>query len=397
MTACSSSSPLDAVRALAPRIAEHAEEGERTRKLPLSLVDAIAKAGLFRLLIPRALGGEEVDAMTFVEVIEAISRVDGATGWCVMIGGCYGVFGGYLPAQAAREIYGSDERVISGGTFRPFGRAVVADGGYRVSGRWPLGSGCHHCTWMVGNSVIFDGEQPKQRTDGTPVTRLLFFPASDCEIIDTWHSAGLRATGSNDYAVADLFVPSDHSLSFREPPVQQGALYALPTLGLFAAAIAAVPLGIARHAVDIFSELARVKVAARSRQTLNQHAMLQADLGRAEALVRSGRAFLYETVGEAWKMASSGQSLSVVQRAMLWLAATHATSAATQAVDLMFSAGGSSSVYASTGLERCLRDIRTAAQHIVVVPSNYEMVGQALLGLDVRATPMLAMDDRSSS
>ena len=106
--------------------------------------------------------------------------------------------------------------------------------------------------------------------------------------------------------MADLFVPSDHSLSFREPPVQQGALYALPTIGLFAAAIAAVPLGIARHAIDIFAELARVKVAARSRQTLNQHAMLQADLGRAEALVRSGRAFLYDTLGEVWKVASSG-------------------------------------------------------------------------------------------
>jgi indole-3-acetate monooxygenase len=396
MSAFSSSSPLDAVRALVPRIAEHAEEGERTRRLPLPLVEAIAQAGLFRLWIPRAFGGEEMDAMTFVEVVEAISRVDGSTGWCLMIGGCYGVFGGYLPAQAAREIYGSDARVISGGTFRPFGRAVPVDGGFRVTGRWPLGSGCHHCTWIVGNCVIFDGEQPKQRADGTPSTRLLFFPAADCEIIDTWQSAGLRATGSNDYAIADLFVPSDHSLSFREPPVQQGTLYSLPTLGLFAAAIAAVPLGIARHAIDIFSELAGVKVAARSRQTLNQHAMLQADLGRAEALVRSSRAFLYETLGEAWKVAASGQALSIVQRATLWLAATHATSTATQAVDLMFSAGGSSSVYASTGLERCLRDIRTAAQHIVVVPSNYEMVGQALLGLDVRATPLLAMDDRSN-
>jgi alkylation response protein AidB-like acyl-CoA dehydrogenase len=123
--------------------------------------------------------------------------------------------------------------------------------------------------------------------------------------------------------------------------------------------------------------------------------MLQADLGRAEVLVRSGRAFLYDTLGEAWKAASSGKALSVVQRAMLWLAATQATAAATQAVDLMFSAGGSSAVYAGVGLERCLRDIRTAAQHIVVVPSNYEMVGQALLGLDVRATPLLAMDNRS--
>src|SRR6516162_7578436 len=118
---------------------------------------------------------ERLVAKRLMPFVEAISRLDGATGWCVMIGGCYGVFGGYLPAQAAREIYGSDARVISGGTFRPFGRAAVVDGGYRVSGRWPLGSGCHHCTWMVGNCGIFEGEQPKRRADGTPVTRLLFF------------------------------------------------------------------------------------------------------------------------------------------------------------------------------------------------------------------------------
>jgi indole-3-acetate monooxygenase len=191
-------------------------------------------------------------------------------------------------------------------------------------------------------------------------------------------------------------VPAEHSLSFREQPVEQGPLYAFPTIGLFATAIAAVPLGIARHAIDIFTELARAKVASRSRQTLNQHAMLQADLGRAEALVRSGRAFLYETLGAAWKVVSAGDKLDITQRAMLWLAATHATSAATQAVDLMFSAGGSASVYANTGLERCLRDIRTASQHVVVVPSNYETVGQALLGLDMRSTILLAMDDRTT-
>jgi indole-3-acetate monooxygenase len=313
-----------------------------------------------------------------------------------MIGGCYGAFGGYLPAEAAREIYGSDPRVVSGGAFRPFGEAVVVDGGYRVSGQWPLGSGCHHCSWMVGGCRILDGDKPRLRADGTQVTRLLFFPARDCKIIDTWHSPGLRGTGSHDYAVADLFVPAEHSLSFREKPVEQGPLYALPTIGLFATAIAAVPLGIARHAIDIFTELARAKVASRSRQTLNQHAMLQADLGRAEALVRSGRAFLYETLGAAWKVVSTGDKLDVAQRAMLWLAATQATSAATQAVDLMFSAGGSASVYANTGLERCLRDIRTAGQHVVVVPSNYEMVGQALLDFDMRSTLLLAMDDRGT-
>jgi alkylation response protein AidB-like acyl-CoA dehydrogenase len=242
-----------------------------------------------------------------------------------------------------------------------------------------------------------EGGQARLTKDGTPVTRLLFFPADRCEIIDTWHTAGLRATGSHDYAVTNLFVPAERSLSFREPPVEHGPLYALPTIALFATAVAAVPLGIARHAIDILTELAQVRVATRSRQTLNQHAMLQADLGRAEALVRSGRAFLYDALEEAWKVVCSGATLNVNQRAMLWLAATQATSAATQAVDLMFSAGGSASVYANVGLERCVRDIRTAAQHLVVVPSNYEMIGQALLGLDMRATPLLAMDDRGDA
>jgi indole-3-acetate monooxygenase len=170
-----SSSYLDVVRALTPQIAEHAEESERTRRLSQPLVDALAEAGLFRLWIPRSLGGEEADAITLVEVVEAISRVDGVAGWCVMIGGCYGAFGGYLTAKAAREIYGSDLRVVSGGAFRPFGEAIVADGGYRVTGRWPLGSGCHHCTWMVGGCRIVDGNKPRLRVDGTPMTRLLFF------------------------------------------------------------------------------------------------------------------------------------------------------------------------------------------------------------------------------
>jgi indole-3-acetate monooxygenase len=397
MTVSSAGSYLDVVQALAPQIEACANESEQARRLPSSLVEALTDAGLFRLWIPRALGGEEVDAITFVEVVEAVSRIDAAIGWCVMIGGCYGAFGGYLSAQAAHEIYGSDARVISGGAFRPFGQAAVVDGGYRVTGRWPLGSGCQHCTWMVGGCRIMDGEQPRLRADGMPVTRLMLFPAAACEIIDTWHSGGLRGTGSHDYAVANLFVPGAHSLSFREPPVEPGPLYALPTIALFATAIAAVPLGIARHAIDIFMELARRKVASRSRQTLNQHAMLQADLGRAEALVRSGRAFLYDTLGEAWAVVSAGKTLSLTQRAMMWLAATQATSAATQAVDLMFSAGGSASVYASAGLERCVRDVRAAGQHVVVAPSNYEMVGQTLLGLDMRGSILLAMDDRAQS
>ncbi len=394
MTTASTHSFIEAARALAPQIQAYTEEIEQARRLPLPLVESMAKAGLFRLCIPQQLGGVEADPMTFARIIEEVSKGDGAVGWCLMIGGAYGMFGGYLPDESAREIYGSDPNVITAGAFRPLGQAIVVDGGYRVTGQWPLGSGCQHSSWLLGGCRIFDGDHPRLRADGTPVVRILFFPAEDCEIIDTWHAAGLRGTGSHDYAVSDLFVPGTRSFSFREPPVQPGPLYALPTIAIFSTWIAAVPLGIARHAIDTLVELAGVKTATRSQNPLRQHATVQTDLARAEALLRSGRAFLYETLEETWQVVTTGDTLSLEQRSMLWLAATQATVAATQAVELMFSAGGSSSVYTSSPLERCLRDIRTAGQHMVVVPSNYEMVGQALLGFDMSQTPLLRVDDR---
>jgi alkylation response protein AidB-like acyl-CoA dehydrogenase len=390
------SSFIAAAASLAPQIRAFAEEGEQSRRLPMPLVEAMAEAGLFRLWIPRSLGGEETDPMTLVRVVEEISRADGSAGWCMAIGGEYGAFGGYLPGDAAREIYGSDPNVRTAGAFRPFGNAVVVEGGYRVTGRWPLGSGCQHSAWIVGGCRILDGDRPRLRADGAPVMRILFFPAAECKILDTWHSIGLRGTGSHDYTVTDVFVPAARSLSFREPPVERGPLYALPTIALFGAVLAAVPLGIARHAVDILVELAETKIASRSRQSLREDATMQASLGRAEALLRSGRAFLYEALGEAWQAVCAGQTLNPTQRATLWLASTHAANTAKEAVELMFSAGGSAAPYTSTGLERCIRDIHAAAQHVTVAPANYQMAGQAFLGMDMRATPLLFMDDRGA-
>jgi indole-3-acetate monooxygenase len=184
----------------------------------------------------------------------------------------------------------------------------------------------------------------------------------DCEILDTWHSIGLRGTGSHDYAVSDVFVPAARSLSFREPPVEPGPLYAMPTIALFSTVLAAVPLGIARHAIDILMQLMATKVTSRSRQALREDVTMQANLGRAEALLRSGRAFLYEALGEAWQVVRAGQALSLAQRAMLWLASTQAANAAKEVTELMFSAGGSAPPSTNTGLERCVRDIHSSAQ-----------------------------------
>lgn len=395
MSDLATSAYVEAAQRLAPQIQDCAEEIERSRRLPLSLVEAMAEAGLFRLWVPRALGGEETDPMTLVRVVEEVSRADGTAGWCLAIGGEYGIFGGYLPDDAAREIYGSDPLVRTAGAFRPFGNAVVLDGGFRVTGRWPLGSGCQRSNWIVGGCRILDGDQPRLRSDGTPVTRILFFSAAVCEILDTWHSIGLRGTGSHDYTVTDVFVLAAHSLSFREPPTVQGPLYALPTVALFGTVLAAVPLGIARHAIDILTELTGTKIASRSRRTLREDATMQASLGRAEALLRSGRAFLYQALDEAWQASVAGHGLTLKQRSMLWLASTHAAITAKEAVELMFSAGGSASPYISNGLERCVRDIHAACQHITVAPGNYAMVGQALLGDDMGSTPLLFMDDRS--
>lgn len=397
MTESAPSRFIEAAKSLAPQINELAGEIEQSRRIPQPLLDNMANAGLFRLWIPRSIGGEETDPMTLVRVVEEISRADGATGWCMALGGEYGVLGGYLPADAAREIYGCDPNVRTAGAFRPSGNAMVVDGGYRVSGRWQLGSGCQHSKWIVGGCRIMDGNEPRLRPDGTPVTRILFFPADECEIIDTWHSIGLRGTGSHDYAVDDVFVPANRSLSFREPPVEPGPLYAMPTIALFGTALAAVSLGIARHAIDILQALAQTRTTARSRGgSLGEDATMQANMGQAEALLRSARAFLYEALGDAWRAVTSGQALSIGQRAALWLASTHAAAAAKQATELMFTAGGSASPFASFGLERCVRDIHAAAQHICVTPGNYQTAGQAFLGLDMRASILLFLDERNS-
>jgi alkylation response protein AidB-like acyl-CoA dehydrogenase len=396
MSSTSSSPFIDTVRTLAPQIEAAADENEQTRRFSPSLVKAISQAGLFRLWRPRSLGGEEVDAATFVRVVEAVSRIDGAAGWCVCIAGNTSLPCGHLPKEAAREIFGSDPNIVTAGTWPPLGKAVVVDGGYRVTGRWPFASGCHHSASIQGGCRIFDGDRPRLRADGTPVTRVAFFPATSCEILDTWDSVGMRGTGSHDFVVTDLFVPTAHTVSFQELPVEPGPLYALPIIGLSSTAISAVSLGIARHAIDILSEVALGKISSRTQQVISQHAVLQADLGRAEGLLRSGRALLYQTLDEIWEVAAAGETLSIMQRAALFLAATQAAQAAIQTVDLMFSAGGSASLYTSSRMGRCLRDIRTASQHAAVVPANYEMFGQASLGLDVSTNPVLRIDDRSA-
>jgi alkylation response protein AidB-like acyl-CoA dehydrogenase len=387
--------PIEAVGALAPLVGEHADAIERERRLPGPVVDALIDAGVFRLLVPRAFAGAEADPVTACRIVEELSRIDGSTGWCAMLGAGLGHFGGLLPEEAGREVY-TDPRAVVAGTFRLSGVARAVDGGYRVTGRWPLASGITHATWALGGCRVFDGDEPRLLPGGAPEARLLYFRPDEIEILDTWHVAGLRGTGSHDFTIADRFVPAHRAFWFSQPPVQPGPLYTLPAIALFAVLIASVSLGIARHALDGFKELAGVKKPTWSQNLLRDKTMAQVQLGEAEGMLRAGRAFLYETAAASWDAARSGQRLSWQQRGLLWLAATQAATQATQAVDLIFRAGGASSVYATTPLERCLRDVHTAAQHVCVTPTNYELAGQLFLGLDM-ATSLWSIDYRGDA
>jgi alkylation response protein AidB-like acyl-CoA dehydrogenase len=268
-------------------------------------------------------------------------------------------------------------------TIKPTGKAVPVPGGFRVSGRWSYGSFIGHSTWTVGNSFVQEDGAPRHGPDGAPDMRLMLFPTREVEIIDTWHVGGLRGTGSHDFRVADLFVPEDHAIAgFASKPVRPGTLYAAPFITVFAMCLACVPLGIARAAIETFVELAEGKTPVGSASKLREKSSAQDAVGRAEALLRSARAFMVETMHDIWNTVAAGRAPSLPQRAVARLAAAQAARASAQAVDLICDAAGGTAVYEHSLLERCFRDVHAAAKHVGISSANFELSGRVLLGLD---------------
>lgn len=374
---------VEVAKSFIPQIEASREQSERERSLSAPLVRAMAESGLFRIWIPKALGGYEADIETNLRVIEEVAQADGAAGWNVMIAGTGGMFAAYLPESAGREIFG-DPLAITAGALAPKGRAEPADGGYRLSGQWPLASGCHHSTWMGGGSFIFEGggDAPKLNEQGIPDLRVFFVPKDECEILDTWYSAGLRGTGSHDFVVKDAFVPAERTFALLNgKPYYDGPLYSAGILSVFSLPVAAVALGIARAALDAFEELAGAKTPTFSFSTLRDKTTVQAQVARAEALVRSARAFLFETAASIWETMSAGDPLSEEQETLVHLACPHAAAACAEAVGIVYTLGGATSVYATSKLERCFRDVHVVTQHIAVSPQWYERTGQHFLGM----------------
>jgi indole-3-acetate monooxygenase len=333
--------------------------------------------------VPAALGGLEAHPRAIVEAIEALAEGDAAAGWCFSVCVTSGSLAAYLADEVARELFG-DPSTVAGGVFAPMGRAVADGDRYVVNGRWRFASNCENCDWLMGGCVVFDGDTPRALPSGRPDVRLVLFPREQAEVIDTWHVSGLRGTGSHDIAVTDLDVPAARSASLiTDAPVVDGPLYAFPVFGLLAITIAAVPLGAARGALDDVLELAGAKTPTMSTRKLAERPGTQAEVARADATLRAGRALLLDTIDEAYDAAAADGAISVELRARLRMAATHAVECSVRAVDAAWSLAGGSAIYETSPLQRRFRDVHAATQHMVIAPATWELTGRALLGLEL--------------
>jgi alkylation response protein AidB-like acyl-CoA dehydrogenase len=378
---------LATARQFAPRVSARAEEIEAARRLPADLALELAQAGLFRMFVPEAYGGLELHPATFIEVIETLSRADGATGWCLMIGAVTGMSSGWLPEPAARTIFEPPETIV-GGVAAPMGRAERVEGGFRVTGRWPWASGSQNCQWLIGGTLVTQDGKLSLSPAGVPEIRLFAFPSRDVVLHDTWYASGLCGTGSGDMEVKDLFVPAEYGFSLLTGrPCVDRPLYTFPPLGLLAVGLPAVTLGIARRAIDELSALAHQKVLIPSRKKLATRSAVQTAVAEAEALLRSARALLMESVHATMNTAALGE-LTPRTRAELRLALTHAVRSSARVVDLMYEAAGGTAVFRTSPLQRCFRDVHTATQHAMVAPPILETIGSVLLGLETDTTTL---------
>ena len=255
------------------------------------------------------------------------------------------------------------------------------EGGHRIEGRWNFASGVTHAIWLMCPCVLWEGDKPVRAPSGAPVTRIFWVPARNAEILDTWHVLGLRGSGSYDFTLAGVFVPDSHSVSPTDPPRDGGVLYD-PRLNLswIWTATAANALGIARGALDAFTELAGTSTTM-STEPLRDRTLVQARVAEAEAILSAARAYVQVAAGDLWTRAGQGQSDLDAAIVQARLAITHTLHEAVRSVDLLFHAAGTNAIYEHNRLERHFRDIHVAVQHAAGLPAHMQAAGKALLGL----------------
>jgi alkylation response protein AidB-like acyl-CoA dehydrogenase len=265
-------------------------------------------------------------------------------------------------------------------------RAIVVPGGYRVTGRQGFSTGCRHASWLAAHATVVEEGRPRL-DEGQPEMRYCFVPRAQAELLDTWQVRGMRGTGTHHFAVHDVFVPEERTVkSVTAPLLETGPLYQIPRTLVFASGDAAVALGTARSCLAAFVELATTKTPRAMELLLRDQVMVQNDVGHAEAHIRSGRAFLVETVGEIWHSLTTTGTITLEQRATLRLATTHGIRLAVQVVDMIYNMSGATAAYESSPIQRHFQDVHVISQHLQARLAHYELVGRHWLGLKIDET-----------
>jgi alkylation response protein AidB-like acyl-CoA dehydrogenase len=373
---------LDDIEALAPTIRARAAEAETARQVPIELIQALKSIGVFRMFAPRSRDGLELDLPSALAVIHRLGKIDGSVGWTAMIGSTAALFAPMLSRGIYDQIYQDGPNVIFAGSARPDGTARAVPGGWRVTGRWPFASGCRHADWMIGFCVMnqTDGPMPGLGVSAEKVVRGFILPARDWTIEDTWHTSGLKGTGSHHIALIDTVVPAANffhpvdSVPCVPGPLYQAVLQLLPLMHC------AVTVGMAAGALDDLVTLAdtgRRQLGAAV--PLRQSEIFQSELGRVAVELKAADALLWAQADSHWRHALAGTlrndaRLTEGGQAAAWLAGTCAHIA-----EACFLLGGSAALYETSPLQRRLRDLQAAAQHAASHRRHYISAGKDLL------------------
>ena len=375
--------------AVSAAVAAASDEIERSRRLPPALLDKLHEAELFRLLLPRSSNGIETDPVTFFHAIEAIARADGSTAWCLSQAGGCAMSAAYLDLPVARAIFGNDPRAVLAWGPGPRVKAIECDGGYRVTGVWAFASGGRHASWLGAHCPIFKADgSPRLEAGGVPAERTMLVRTEDVEWTDIWNTVGLRGTASDQFALNDFFVRSDHSITreFDRECRESGPLYRMGSGTCYQVGFAGVAGGIARGALDCFVDVARNKVARGTKSPLRDNAVVQSGLAQAEVNLRAARGFVLQSMADIWKHLCAGASITVEQRITVRMAATHAIHKAREAVDFAYNTAGATAIFENHPLERRFRDIHTVTQQLQGRASHFETVGAWMMGADADLT-----------
>ena len=339
------------------------------------------------MLLPRSLGGAELDLPTFVRAIELLARADGSVAW--FVGQANGLcnYMAYAEPVTARLLYtNGDHTILANGPGegnRP-GTAVECDGGYRVTGRWMFASGIAHATWLLGVCQLYaPDETPRIDAEDRPAQRLMLLPKTAATVHDVWHVSGLRGTGSQSFSVTDLFVPASHVVWFApEARREESPLYLFTNNGLFGPAFGSVALGLAQASLTAIVEFAAGKVPRGMERSIRESATVQAAVATAHARLAAARDYLHDTLCEVWEAVTRDGVLHVEQQVAVRLASTHATHESVAVVDTAYSLAGSNAIFEDRPFERRFRDIHAVSQQLQARRAHYEHVGAYLLGLE---------------